>query len=110
MAESENIDNNIEDAEEKDFWAEIEPHYRVDVLTPDVLERAGEGGEDEVWADDHCVSLLASDKAECRRLARRMLELWHIEDPSVTQVNICIMRLRGDFCIEESLKLPEGEL
>lgn len=110
MAEDENIGSDAEDADEKDFWAEIVPHYQVDVVTPDVLELAGNGGEDDLWADNHCVSLLANDKAECRRLARRMLELWHIEDASVTQVNICITRLRGDFYIEESIKLPEGEL
>ena len=110
MAENENIDNNIEDAEEKDFWSEIKPHYQVDVLAPDVFERAGEGGEDEIWADNHCVSLLATDKAECRMLARRMLELWHMEDASVTEVNICIMQLHSDFYLEESIKLPEGEL
>ncbi len=110
MAEDENTGKDTEDADEKDFWAEIVPHYQVDVVTPDVFERAGEGGEDDLWADNHCVSLLANDKAECRRLARRMLELWHIEDPSVTQVNICITRLHGDFYIEESIRLPEGEL
>lgn len=111
---AENIDNteNIDDLDDndEDFWAKIQVHYRVDVIAPDVFDRAGEGGEDDIWADNHTVSLLATDKAECRMLARRMLDLWHLEDASVTEVNICIMHLSSDFYIEESIKLPESEL
>ncbi len=87
--DNENIENMDEFEDDMDdlagLFAECKPHYAVSVLADGVIDLVGMGDAETAWADDHSVTMLGTDKAECRRLVGRIMNLWHMEDPSVHQ-------------------------
>ncbi len=56
------------------------------------------------------IHALGTDKAECRYLVRRIMNLWHMEDPSVHKAMVTIRSLTSNWCAEFGLGLPENEL
>lgn len=89
---------------------ETQCNYRADIFTPDALESIGDGEDGDAWADDHVIAVLAHDKAECRKLGQRMLDLWHLEDQRVTKVCLEVSSLHSDYLVDYTIELPESEL
>ncbi len=107
----ENMDEFEDDMDDlADMMAECKPHYAVNVLADGAIDLAGMGDEENRWSDDHDVTMLGTDKAECRYLVRRIMNLWHMEDPSVHKAHVTISSLFSNWYVETEFDLFENEL
>ncbi len=112
--DNENIENMDEFEDDMDdlagLFAECKPHYAVSVLADGVIDLVGMGDAETAWADDHSVTMLGTDKAECRRLVGRIMNLWHMEDPSVYKAYVTIRSLTSNWYSEFEVSHFDGEL
>lgn len=107
MADFGDDDYGWEDIDEEDLKRELEDvvraNYDVTIYTADALM------DDTQPTEYHMVPLKCHDKAEARRYARRFLELWHLEDPNVTEVEIEALNMHTDYCAYCTIAIDRDE-